>query len=609
MNPGGWDSLLVEILRFGGETGVIRRGDQYLIVAGAGATRKHDIEIELDDVLECVDDLRYVDRRPNDAATDKVRVEVTRMLGIVPPERPRQIDLVVNFRELATLPFELVAGPDGKALLVDRNPPTVLTRRVRGAFREHTPRWPARPNILLVASDAGGAIPLDEHKSALRRAVLPWIEPLAAYAEPVPHEDKLFSKADGQPLAEVARLCRDADPAFTHVHVLAHGCSLGEGYRSQWGLAFSDGEGGTECVSAECLADALTGGRELPTVVTITACDSGNLGSPAIAVSSPAHAIHTAGVPVVLASQFPMTASGSVGLVEEFYSKVFAGDDVRDALVSTRQMLYERREQTWHDWLSLVAYVQLPEGYQDRLLDVRLATDLAALRSAQAWADHLVEHDAPPTVYGQVASRIRQRITSLATRADQARTEGRKDMLRESRGLLASAHKRLAELLFWQSRSAPAAGAQSREALEKAERWYTVAYAEDPSAHWLGAQAIALEVVTTGTVSEPGRWHAAMYAASAPTEDRIEAMWQHASRAELYLLARYAGQPRQVDAAAQALQQFIEQVAVDEPFPVESTARQLRRYLSWWTSEHGFFEEAEDLRADVVEVYPAGWRQ
>jgi hypothetical protein len=36
-----------------------------------------------------------------------------------------------------------------------------------------------------------------------------------------------------------------------------------------------------------------------------------------------------------------------------------------------------------------------------------------------------------------------------------------------------------------------------------------------------------------------------------------------------------------------------------DSFPLESTARQLRRYVDWWTSANGFFPGASDLSAQA----------
>ena len=62
-----------------------------------------------------------------------------------------------------------------------------------------------------------------------------------------------------------------------------------------------------------------------PTVVTIAACDSGSVGSGVGAGASIAHALHEAGIPLVVASQFPQSFAGSVVMTEVLYEGLRRG--------------------------------------------------------------------------------------------------------------------------------------------------------------------------------------------------------------------------------------------------------------------------------------------
>jgi hypothetical protein len=42
---------------------------------------------------------------------------------------------------------------------------------------------------------------------------------------------------------------------------------------------------------------------------------------------------------------------------------------------------------------------------------------------------------------------------------------------------------------------------------------------------------------------------------------------------------------------------LVEAQPVRDTFPLESTARQLRRYIDWWTNANGFFPGTADLAA------------
>ena len=39
-----------------------------------------------------------------------------------------------------------------------------------------------------------------------------------------------------------------------------------------------------------------------------------------------------------------------------------------------------------------------------------------------------------------------------------------------------------------------------------------------------------------------------------------------------------------------------------DTFPLESTERQLRRYVQWWTTANGFFPGTSDLAGDAASL-------
>jgi hypothetical protein len=42
--------------------------------------------------------------------------------------------------------------------------------------------------------------------------------------------------------------------------------------------------------------------------------------------------------------------------------------------------------------------------------------------------------------------------------------------------------------------------------------------------------------------------------------------------------------------------------AAGESFPIESTRRQINRYICWWTNANGFFPKRHDLCDDAREI-------
>src|SRR5207302_280962 len=116
-----------------------------------------------------------------------------------------------------------------------------------------------------------------------------------------------------------------------------------------FGLALHDDTdpAGTDVVSGDRLAKILrtyrAGGRDelaFPSVVTIASCDSGDeQGSVFGAGSSVAHALHEAGIPFVVGSQFPLSVPASVVLTEVLYEGLLWGADPRTLLNDLRRQL------------------------------------------------------------------------------------------------------------------------------------------------------------------------------------------------------------------------------------------------------------------------------
>ena len=602
-------SLLIEFHRFNDlETGLLRKGDPYLVAAAAHPVREFKMPLDQVDLLDHMLGLRY--RAGSEARTDaleEIGEAVTSILGVENLQElatgDLQLDLVVNAAELAALPFEMVADSTGQPLLVRDERPVELTRRVRHDFAEAAVRWPAKPRILFAwacPSGAGVDVPHREHEEALRAALKPWLP----MQQGVPTD--ALTILEQTSIASLQKICADAVAAekpFTHVHILAHGYPVGRAHRQRFGMALHDENNELEAVPPETVAEALAPLCGRTVVVTMATCDAANLTNTIAPEKSIAHQLHVAGFPVVVASQLPLTVPGSNLLIEVFYKALLAGRDVRSALHDARVFLYKNRDRAGHDWASLVGYVRLPEGYAEHLKEVRLDAVLSSLKIAQAWSDGLVASACnDPAQFDDVASHLQGCIKALEDFLNDKDEQVRKGVREENLGLLGSAEKRLAELLFTCDRQIPSDRRRDemRTALKRSHDWYKQGYEHNLSHHWTGVQYLSLESVLEGKISNPGHWYAAMAAAQIGCTDPKD-YWARGSLAELYLLAPLAGQPPRTDAAMAILEEMkacVRDHACDA-FPLESTARQLRRYSDWWTVDNGFFPGSSGLAAEA----------
>ncbi len=123
---------------------------------------------------------------------------------------PLQVDLVSNAEELWALPFEACLDEDGKPEFVGRQPPVILTRRIRYAFAEHRPSWPTKPRVLFVhaapSSDLAKEL-IAAHTQALLDGLHPWVEPLQG---PAIAEDgkSVLELLKGPSLGEIEAACQ-----------------------------------------------------------------------------------------------------------------------------------------------------------------------------------------------------------------------------------------------------------------------------------------------------------------------------------------------------------------------------------------------------------------
>jgi hypothetical protein len=225
--------------------------------------------------------------------------------------------------------------------------------------------WDREPRILFAFASPENLppVPAQAHLEALRRAIDPWTHWKARPADRVEEVKKHLTVLPNVSLQKLQRECEATE--YTYVHILAHGELIER--HGHYGLALcSDGDITLrDLVDGDALATALTSKdaigttRFRPTVVSLATCDSGHAGSVVTAGGSMAHALHSGGIPWVVASQFPLWMHASSVATEVLYEGLLRGDDPRWVLYRLRQRLRTDSTAT-HDWASIVAYAVVP---------------------------------------------------------------------------------------------------------------------------------------------------------------------------------------------------------------------------------------------------------
>ncbi|MCE2660343.1 MAG: CHAT domain-containing protein [Rubrivivax sp.] len=296
-----------------------------------------------------------------------------------------RVSLTLTASELAALPFELAKvpiGPDACSenwLSVQSKVPVVITRRTRNVSITRM-QWLATPRVLFIsAGQDHGEVPFQEHLNALVEAVRPFALGSRfgqkAKLQNLPDKDGInVRKTFGDTLTVLSNATLDgvvrecSRQAYTHVHILGHGDRDDDLGDSTYGLRLHPDDG---LITGERLASALTtmvdGGLHRPQVVTLATCDSANTSDVVNPGASLAHALHQAGIALVVASQVPLGFQGSVLFAETFYGGLLWGEHPWVLMHRVRTTLHSRLKPVEHDWASLVVYECLPTEMGDAL--------------------------------------------------------------------------------------------------------------------------------------------------------------------------------------------------------------------------------------------------
>jgi hypothetical protein len=436
--------------------------------------------------------------------------------------------LIISANELALLPFELAFAPEGcpgagQHLALQPHAPLCVTREVRRAPTPFPkPTGDFRVLFIAAAPPEVGEIPLKAHNLALRRAVAPWVKYFTDQNRKERVEDHLVVLPNAT-IEEIADHC--AVGGFTHVHILAHGVNNPDCYGDQYFIALHSARDRStvDYVSGKRLAAALRpnrraalqekmrpsswygerasngencGGIALPLVVTLATCDGGAVGSVIGAGASIAHDLHDAGIPIVAASQFPLTFAGSVRMVETLYQGLLWGEDPRLLMHALRRRLYADLPES-HDWAGLTLYAALPEEFDSIIAELRVRRAHAGMAAAMSFADAYINLYVKNQ--GEKRAEIKEELDKIKERIDLSISR-LKRLIKcapgyEARiyGLLGSSLKRQAESYYLQNKD----GDDYIKKFKESRLYYYKSYQADRANSWALVQYLSLEFFIT----------------------------------------------------------------------------------------------------------------
>lgn len=545
------------------------------------------------------------------------------------------IRLVTTAKELIQIPFELSLTPSGiegaseSNLLLNHHCPTTLTREIR-QVKPPSYDWPFLPRILFIYADPKEAVPHEAHTSVFVEILTELASPIVDSLECVPDLSPLITivrKASLQKIRNEIRKAIDDQKPYTHIHILAHGIKATDEDLEFCILLHPDDDlQKASATTGKELAQSLVyvdGSYEnLPAVVSLMVCDSGNEGSPVLSSGSLAFELHESGVPCLFASQFPLTQDGSVSLTKSLYTQLLIlGQDPREALIDIRKDLSNH----FHDWASLVALVRFPADIENQIQDSRLKLLFKAMKVAQTWSEYLSKNEAQikpekiEALRSTVDIRLAKAIDYLESYLEKGLTTRLSaDLKTEHLGLLGSAYKRRAEFIYKKSLNISGETSKklkedSHQMLQRAVEFYKNGFNTLVSSHWNGMQYLSLKAVLTGSITEEKElWTVIHFMAKREqniAKTKIDRIWSYGTLVELYLLKPLTAHEHEFQSTytdslnlARHFYTLILESGLQEV--LGSTQRQLGRYIDWWPDMlKGIFPaELSQIATDILET-------
>ena len=248
--------------------------------------------------------------------------------------------------EIAALPWELLYRPDTGDFIA-RNPQTPFVRYLEVPRLSAPVQLTSSLKVLVVSVLPDDVSPLDVESEK---------ESLASGWRG--SSDIAMEFLENPTLPQIRqKLLTDTFHAF---HFIGHGQfdpSSGEGV-----LLFRDSQGCSVPVRGRVLAEALKSQRCLR-LVSLNACETGQLSrrSGLDPFSGVASALLMAGLPAVVAMQYPISDAAALVFSESFYTALAAGLPVDAAAAEARLTIHLAFPDTW-EWVTPALFMSVPDG-------------------------------------------------------------------------------------------------------------------------------------------------------------------------------------------------------------------------------------------------------
>jgi hypothetical protein len=305
---------------------------------------------------------------------DHARAEFSRPVGAQVAERRLSIIFTSMVGWISDKPWEFAYDPSRRALLAAHDLNFVRNVLTAVPAEARLPRQD-KLRVLVVAAQPVGAIPLsvDEEVAVIARGFQPLVDAQLAEVQIVP-------SVTPERLHELMQSSAYGNDPIDVLHFIGHG-EYDESARTGF-LLFENDAGGTQKVDAEIITQIVA--RRGVRLVFFNACETGTGYAGALDFASGvAPSLVAAGVPAVVANQFPVLDPSATAFARHFYWSLAHGRGIGDAAREARVAVNYSITGEAIDWAVPVVFARNPyESLVVAPVSLSTAATVAAVRTA-----------------------------------------------------------------------------------------------------------------------------------------------------------------------------------------------------------------------------------